>query len=283
MLEWQGSSLWKGRCRVIPRGVCPVANLEGGFESYLRLLSPKTAPACPSILACGRSWWRATFTLADDSTVDAYFADLVRLHQERWSSTGKPGCFASRRFTEFHRSLARKWVPEAKAVLARLSIENEVLAVLYGFVIGTKFDFYQSGVRRTGLGSIVSPGTTANLTLMSRLAEQGITHYDFLAAVCRCTSKRSPRRSASCWASKSKDPRSEGRSTERQHGYAVLARYMPGSAIRWPGGGKHNENRHLDTRHGAKRLAIPSRQIAATVRSAESVLSPHWRRSWLRV
>jgi CelD/BcsL family acetyltransferase involved in cellulose biosynthesis len=93
---------------------------------------------------------------------------------------GKPGCFSAARFTEFHRSLTRIWLPEGRAVLARLSHEGQVYAVLYGFVTGTKFDFYQSGIRLGDTGPFDSPGTATHLLLMQALADRGITAYDFL-------------------------------------------------------------------------------------------------------
>ena len=53
-------------------------------------------------------------------------------------------------------------------------------SVLYGFIAGSKCDFYQSGIRRTATGPFDSPGTTANLLLMRALAERGVGAYDFL-------------------------------------------------------------------------------------------------------
>src|SRR5262249_29527634 len=122
----------------------------------------------------------AVFELAGWQDFEGFFDDLVRLHQARWTAEGKPGCFAAPRFTEFHRCLIRAWLPQGRAVLARLSQGRQVYAVLYGFVTRTKFDFYQSGVKRTETGPFESPGTTANLLLMSRLVERGVTQYDFL-------------------------------------------------------------------------------------------------------
>jgi CelD/BcsL family acetyltransferase involved in cellulose biosynthesis len=118
--------------------------------------------------------------LASEATVDQFFGDLVRIHQEHWTSQGKPGCFASSRFLEFHQLLARQWIPAGHAVLARLTHEDQPVAVIYGFISGSKFDFYQSGTRRLPPGSLSSPGNLANLLLMKRLLDRGITRYDFL-------------------------------------------------------------------------------------------------------
>ncbi len=52
--------------------------------------------------------------------MEMLFADLVKLHQQRWESVGKTGCFRSERFTAFHRDLTRRWLPDGRAVLARV-------------------------------------------------------------------------------------------------------------------------------------------------------------------
>jgi CelD/BcsL family acetyltransferase involved in cellulose biosynthesis len=61
-----------------------------------------------------------------------------------------------------------------------MSLAGNPVAVLYGFVTGQKFDFYQSGVRREINGPLRSPGNLAHLLLMRALTERGVTAYDFL-------------------------------------------------------------------------------------------------------
>jgi CelD/BcsL family acetyltransferase involved in cellulose biosynthesis len=167
-----------GRTRVVPRGECSVANLGGGFEAYLQRLSASNRRQARRLIRdaekCG-----AVFEVAGEQQVEEFFDDLVRLHQERWVADGKPGCFAAPRFTEFHRTLAREWVPGGRAVLARLSVAGESAAVLYGFLSHAKFDLYVSGVR-TAVPGVRSPGILAFLTQMRAMAEQGVEWYDFL-------------------------------------------------------------------------------------------------------
>ncbi|MFO0891131.1 MAG: GNAT family N-acetyltransferase [Isosphaeraceae bacterium] len=168
-----------GVSRIVEQGVCPIADLDGGFEAYLRRLSGHTRQWARRLLR-ETERFGAVFALAEEGTVAGFFDDLVRLHQERWVAQGEPGCFASHRFVEFHRALAREWVPAGHAVLARLQYQGEPVAVIYGFRSGSKFHFYQSGVRRDSSIPLSSPGNLANLLLMRRLAECGITQYDFL-------------------------------------------------------------------------------------------------------
>jgi CelD/BcsL family acetyltransferase involved in cellulose biosynthesis len=169
----------KRNIQVISSGVCPIANLEKGFENYLQRLSSNTRQQCRRHLRQANQAG-IEFQLADPSNSDLFLDDLIRLHQERWTAVGKPGCFTSEKYTAFHRLMVRELIPLQQAVLARLSVEGKPLAVLYGFITHSKFDFYQSGVQRIDSGSLKSVGIIAHLLLMSRLIELGITQYDFL-------------------------------------------------------------------------------------------------------
>jgi CelD/BcsL family acetyltransferase involved in cellulose biosynthesis len=65
-------------------------------------------------------------------------------------------------------------------VLARLSHDGQPLAVISGFIVGEKLHLYLVGTERADLKLIRSPGIAAHLLLKIRLAERGITRYDYL-------------------------------------------------------------------------------------------------------
>lgn len=161
------------------RGKCPIADLTGGFEAYLDRLSSNSRQQARRMMREGD---RAGVQLeiAGVDQWQAMFDDMVRLHQQRWTSRGKPGVFAAVRFVEFHRSLIQQWLPSGRAVLARLSLAGEAVAVLYGFVTAGKFDFYQSGMKSDDAVPLKSPGILAHLLLMKELSQRGATEYDFL-------------------------------------------------------------------------------------------------------
>jgi CelD/BcsL family acetyltransferase involved in cellulose biosynthesis len=164
--------------RTFSRGSCPIADLTDGFEPYLKRLSLKSRQQARRVLREGEAG--AHFEVADVNQAAGAFDDLVRLHQERWTLDSQLGVFAAPRFTEFHRNLIQEWLPSGRAILARLSISGDPVAVLYGFVNGLKFDLYQLGVRRERASQVHSPGILANLLLMRALTERGVTAYDFL-------------------------------------------------------------------------------------------------------
>lgn len=170
---------FSNRARTFSRGTCPVADLSGGFDAYLNRLSSNTRQQARRLLRDGKRAGAILEIVAADQASGA-FDDLVRLHQMRWTAEGEQGVFAAPRFTAFHRELVREWLPGGRVVLARLSVGGEPVAVLYGFVSGARFEFYQSGVLREGDVRLRSPGNLAHLLLMQTLAERGITAYDFL-------------------------------------------------------------------------------------------------------
>jgi hypothetical protein len=164
-----------------PSMTCSIANLTGGMEAYLMRLSSNSRGQSRRLLRSVEND-RMVFEIA--STADEaqrFFDQLLDLHQRRWVSSGESGCFAAPRFTEFHRRLASSLTPAGEAILARLSIGGHPIAMVYGFVTRTKFDFYQSGVMSDWKGNLSSPGIAAHLLLMQRLSDRGISHYDFLA------------------------------------------------------------------------------------------------------
>lgn len=179
----EGSSLLRaavpGFARAFSRGGCPVADLAGGFEAYLGRLSSNSRQQARRLLREGERAG-ATFAIVAPDQADEAFDDLVRLHQSRWAADGMLGAFSAPRFVAFHREITRVWLADGRAVLARLFLEDEPVAVLYGFVTGPRFHFYQSGVRRGGTERLRSPGILAHLLLMRALADTGVTEYDFL-------------------------------------------------------------------------------------------------------
>lgn len=196
------SKVLPGNARLIERGSCPIADLDEGFEGYLAKLSPNRRQNARRLMREGEKAG-ATFELVNPRDAAGAFEDLIRLHQIRWTADGKPGVFGATRFREFHRDLVQQWLPSGRALLARLSIEGAPAAVLYGFVTGVKFDFYQSGVQLASDGPLKSPGNLAHLLLMKLLTERGIKAYDFLRGSAshkeRQATRRSPLTAVEIW------------------------------------------------------------------------------------
>lgn len=156
---------------------CPAADLSGGFEQYLQRLSSNGRQQARRHIRDAEKLG-VTFELADEQSGPSFFSDLIDLHQTRWTAEGKRGCFASARFTQFHRQLIQLWIPTNRVVLARLKCGDDAIAALYGFCHHDRFEFYQSGVGETP--EVRSPGILCHLLLMRELASRNIRTYDFL-------------------------------------------------------------------------------------------------------
>lgn len=182
LLNWESLFQSKGQQTELSREiVCPYADLSAGYEAYTERLSSHFRKRMRQLLRAVEKEGMG-FTLAEDETQSMRFLeDLTLLHQRRWESAGKPGCFAAPRFAEFHRTLCRLLVPKRQAVLARLAAADDTpLVVLYGFRARSEYHFYQSGITLEETGRLESPGIAANLLLMQRLAPEGVALYDFL-------------------------------------------------------------------------------------------------------
>jgi CelD/BcsL family acetyltransferase involved in cellulose biosynthesis len=164
---------------------CCIANLSGGMEEYFSRLSSNSRAQARRLLRAVDTA-KLTFEVATPANVDEFYDQLVDLHQARWAQAGQPGCFASPRFSEFHRSLAHQLVPTQDAVLARLAHEGRPLAVIQGYRAGNKFDYYLAGTALDSDSSpIKSPGIAAHLRLKSYLIDRGVTRYDYLLGYAR--------------------------------------------------------------------------------------------------
>ena len=179
LLQWAGRDGLRHHAQVTPRGVCPIADLTGGFEAYLGRLSANTRQQCRRLMRQAEQAGVA-FEVADESNWDEFFEQLVELHQRRWEADGKPGCFSAERFTQFHREMVRKWLSDGRAVLSRLMLGGRPIAVKYGFVLNGKYDFYQSGVLTDQAAALKSPGVVSFMYLMRHLTGQGVRTFDFL-------------------------------------------------------------------------------------------------------
>jgi CelD/BcsL family acetyltransferase involved in cellulose biosynthesis len=174
-----GSTRAPANLQRFARGKCPIADLSGGFDAYLARLSPNSRQQVRRLLREGERAGVRLELIGIAQTASA-IDDLVRLHQARWTAAGKPGVFAAPRFLHFHRELIGQQLPLDRVALARFWLGDEPFAVIYGFISGDKFEFYQSGIRHDVGDALQSPGNLAHLLLMRTLAGRGITAYDFL-------------------------------------------------------------------------------------------------------
>lgn len=105
--------------------------------------------------------------------------ELIDLHQRRWTEAGKPGVFASDRFSSFHRALIPRLLAEDAAFLFRAKGGQGTIGCLYGFIEDGRVLFYQSGFGQFADGKL-SPGLVTHALCMQECLNRGLREYDFL-------------------------------------------------------------------------------------------------------
>ena len=114
---------------------------------------------------------------ADD--FEAGFSALVDLHQDRWTSRGDKGVFASEKFMRFHRLLAPKAMEKDWLRLYLALKDGKPIAATYNFSRDKKSYYYQSGFRLEN-SSLHSPGVLIQAYSIEDSIQEGLEEFDFL-------------------------------------------------------------------------------------------------------
>ena len=182
LLAWTNDFVGRHQAFLDVEGTCTISEIDAGLSAYLGRLSAATRYEARRLLRAAKDGGARLEVAQDGTGVEAFYEQMIDLHQKRWTAEGRSGCFAAPRFSQFHRTLAHQLVPRGRALLARLVLADMPLAVIYGYMVGSKFDSYLSGVCAGEAGPVRSPGTAGHLFVMEYLAKRGITHYDYLCS-----------------------------------------------------------------------------------------------------
>ncbi len=78
-------------------------------------------------------------------TVEADLALLADMHRSRWTQRTDQLIFDSEQFYEFHSKILNRLVPQGKAYIRTLTLNNKPLAAYYAFTDKSHVHYYQSG------------------------------------------------------------------------------------------------------------------------------------------
>jgi CelD/BcsL family acetyltransferase involved in cellulose biosynthesis len=109
---------------------------------------------------------------------------LRELHAMRWRAEGKPGVFASPRFSAFHAAAMPALLARGELELMWLCARGQPVAATYNIVWNGAVHFYQGG-RRTDLPRGLRPGVVLHALAIRRAIELGRREYDFLGGSAR--------------------------------------------------------------------------------------------------
>ncbi len=135
----------------------------------------------------------------DVERAHAVLDELARLHQQRWLARGEPGAFATARFRDFHRAVITRWLPQGRTVVFAVRNGEEIIAALYGFVVGDTLQYYQGGFQ-VAEHNKVRTGYAAHLLLATEARERGFRYYEYLAGDSRFKSELSTTQRSLVWA-----------------------------------------------------------------------------------
>jgi CelD/BcsL family acetyltransferase involved in cellulose biosynthesis len=114
---------------------------------------------------------------ATSEELHTMFATFQHLHQELWRSRGKPGCFASAKFTAFHQRVSQRLFAVGMADLILLEVGERPIAARYSFNNRGRLFEYQSGLD-PAFDPRISSGVQCGQLCMEDAIRRGFTVYD---------------------------------------------------------------------------------------------------------
>jgi len=161
-------------------GKCPYAALPGRLEQYDQKLSSSRRQQIRRSIRSLERKGKVSFAKAE-TVVNALetLNQLSELHEARWTTCGKPGAFASAKFSEFHNRFIRRTFSMGWPELWTLRVGTEAVACLYNIRYRDRICFYQSGVK-TFKDNRLRPGIVAHYFAIKDAIESGAKEYDFL-------------------------------------------------------------------------------------------------------
>lgn len=161
-------------------GRCPYVELPGSVEDYERQLSGNRRQQIRRGVRALEGMGKLSFEKAQ--TIEEALVSLkmlAELHGQRWQAAGKPGAFAGRRFSEFHRRFIERTFALGWPELWTLRVGQEPIACLYNIRYQRRVSFYQSGIKRLE-DNRVRPGMLAHYFAIRDAIESGAVEYDFM-------------------------------------------------------------------------------------------------------
>ena len=155
---------------------CPVLALSGPLDTLL----PK--PTLRKLRMNRNRAARAGGTVieaATPETVAPMLADLVRLHQSRWTAGGQPGVFADPAVARFHIEAAPLLLQAGLLRLHVLRVQGAVAAACYALLPAQdRILFYLTGF--DAAHAALSPGTLLLAAMLEQAIAEGRREADFL-------------------------------------------------------------------------------------------------------
>ena len=162
---------------------CLSAPLPDSFEAYLVGLKPRMRSKVRSALRAAAERGAHLAWCREERELDAWLAELFRLHELRWSAEGRAGSFADARRREFYRTLARGALVRGELCFARLEENGTASATQFGLRLGARYYQVQEGFDPAREDERV--GVALRGLAVAELIARGVRAYDFMAGESR--------------------------------------------------------------------------------------------------
>jgi CelD/BcsL family acetyltransferase involved in cellulose biosynthesis len=165
---------------VSPASTCRHIPLPATFESYLASIGGNLRGNFRRRLRNLRKAHNVEFEcIRVGQALEQSYERLLVLHERRFRTRGKKSAFTgSQEVRQFHLHVARRLACQDLVRLFQLTADGKVIAALYGFQLGTRFQFFQCGMHpdwlTQGIGQI-----TVGLSIEGAI-ELGCVDFDFL-------------------------------------------------------------------------------------------------------
>jgi CelD/BcsL family acetyltransferase involved in cellulose biosynthesis len=164
------------------RSQCRYVELPDSWETYLSLLKSSSRRFVNKSLREFEAWAGDSYRVERVATADDLgrgLAILIRLHQQRWRKSGKPGAFSSRLFLQFHEQVMPKLLERKALDLCWLSVRGEPVAANYNIIWRNRVYYYQGG-RSLDVPKGIRPAVVLHLLAIKQAIEEAREEYDFL-------------------------------------------------------------------------------------------------------
>lgn len=164
---------------VTPVEACPYICLPESYEEYLKSLGKKTRFNLNYYRRAIMKKFKVEFkVVSEGEELEAQISLFFELHKKRWRKKGLPGVLYTSRRRAFHQDVAKDFFKKDILRLYTLSLDGEIVAILYGFVYFDKFYYYLSGFNPEF--SKYSVGTIITSYAIEKAIEGKVKEFDFL-------------------------------------------------------------------------------------------------------
>jgi CelD/BcsL family acetyltransferase involved in cellulose biosynthesis len=158
---------------------CWRSELPDDWDRFLSTLSKSRRERTRALLRRAIDTGRATVhRVTTHGDLERAFGVLVDLHQKRRQSLSQSGCFASARFTAFHREMAAALLDSGQLRMMWTELEGRPISAEYSFVGGDTVYYYQGGFEPQLADA--RPGWLSFAVSLKLAIEEGYRNYDFL-------------------------------------------------------------------------------------------------------